>query len=164
MPTLNVRPSNKAIVSWRRVLPGAAALFCLGCEAVEPYVVIVNRTAEHVLIANLTYNGTIWNTVLAFGESSAPLSCMTGTGQVHFRKYDAYSYCRDQVQYGLIDSLCMCDSAWISVDTSVISATPIWYNYRTIEKHTTGYNDFLIVEITLEGMEQDFSAPGPYGH
>lgn len=141
----------------------ASMLFC-SCQMVEPEVVIVNKIAPEVLVRNPSFNGVVWNTVLRYGEATAPDRCLRGDGTVHFQKFDAHKYCRSQVEYGLIDSLCMCDSSWISHDTDVISSTPLWFNYKTIKSTDATYCGFQVIELTAEDMEQDFSVPGTYGH
>ena len=46
-------------------------------------------------------------------------------------------------------------------DTDDASA---WFPYQTLTAHTLDYGDYRVIELRLEDMEQDFSAPGPYGH
>ncbi|NLP02663.1 MAG: hypothetical protein GX089_09230 [Fibrobacter sp.] len=129
----------------------------------EPEVTIINRIAPEVLVQNPSFNGTVWNTVLRYGEATSPRPCMRGEGSVHFKKLDTYSYCRNQSRYSLIDSICMCDSTWVSPDTDIIDQTPIWFNYKTISA-TDADRGFFLIELTEDNMEQDFSVPGPYGH
>lgn len=137
----------------------------LHCTAIEPEVVVVNKTAEHILVKNVSFNGALWECVLAYDEATSPQRCLPGEDRVHFQKFDPYSYCHTQAEYGLVDSLCLCDSATVSIlDSSVISATPLWYNYQTVSVHEVQRGEFYVYEITLDDVEQDFSAPGPYGH
>jgi hypothetical protein len=134
------------------------------CQMMEPEVVVINKIAPEVLVRNPSFNGVVWNTVLRYGEATTPERCLRGEGNVHFQKFDAHYYCRRQSEYGLIDSICMCDSSWLSADTDVISTTPLWFNYQT--KHTIDatYGGFQVIELTADDLEQDFSVPGPYGH
>ncbi len=130
----------------------------------QPEVVVINKIAPQVLIKNPCINGIVWNTVLKYEEATSPRRCMRGQGKVHFQKFDPYAYCVRQVEYGLIDTLCMCDTAAAIKDSSIISATPLWYNYQTISSTNVSSGGYSIIEITLDDMEQDFSVPGPYGH
>jgi hypothetical protein len=141
-----------------------ALLFFSGCQMAEPEAVVINKIAPHILISDPSFNGTVWNTVLRYGDATSPRRCMRGDGQVHFKKFDAYNYCRRQSAYGLIDSICMCDSSWRSDDTDVIGSEPLFFNYQTITATDATYGSFHVIELTLDNMEQDFSAPGPYGH
>jgi len=134
------------------------------CKMAEPEVVIVNKIAPEVLVRNPSFNGVVWNTVLRYGEATKPDRCLRGEGTVHFQKFDAHYYCRRQSEYGLIDSLCICDSSWMSTDTDVISTTPIWFNYKTIKSVVATFGGFQAIELTADDIEQDFSVPGPYGH
>lgn len=136
----------------------------LGCTQLEPEIVIVNKIGEEFLIVDPSFNGAIWNTVLRYNQATSPQRCMPGKDNVHFKKYDAYSYCRKVTKYNLIDSLCMCDSSWVSNDTDIVDAIPIFFNYKTKEIYEAVWTKFLVIEITKENMEQDFSVPGPYGH
>jgi hypothetical protein len=134
------------------------------CTMADPEAVIVNNIGPHVLVRNPSFNGTVWNTVLRHGEATPPSRCLSGDGTVHFQLLDAHYYCRRQSEYQLIDSICMCDSSWVSGDTDVITATPVWFNYKTIKPARSTYGTFQVIELTAEDMEQDFSVPGPYGH
>jgi hypothetical protein len=130
----------------------------------EPEVAIVNNIAPEVLVRNPSFNGVVWNTVLRYGEATSPERCLGGEGNAHFQKFNAHSYCRRQSEYGLIDSICMCDSSWVSDDTDVISATPLWFNYKTMRSTDARYGSYQRIELRADDMEQDFSVPGPYGH
>ena len=130
----------------------------------EPEVVIVNKIAPEVLVSNPSFNGALWSTVLKYDEATTPQRCLRGEGRVFFQKYNAYNYCRRRAEYGLIDSICMCDSSWLSSDTDVISGVPLWFNYKTVSTTDAGYGSFHVIELTAGDMEQDFSMAGPYGH
>ena len=145
---------------------GTCLVFLISsCFYREPEVVIVNKIGEQVLIRNPSFNGTVWNTVLKYGEATSPRECLPGRDRAHFQKFDPYTYSRTQVEYDLLDSLCFCDSIEIVLkDSSVISATPLWFNYQTVSEKRASRGDFLVVEITSGNIEQDFSAAGPYGH
>jgi hypothetical protein len=135
-----------------------------GCSLQQPEVVVVNRTAEQILVVDPSFNGTKWSGILRYGQATPPRRCMRGSDRVHFKKYDAAWYCRQQVEHGMIDSLCMCDSAWASPDTDLIDQTPLLFNYQTNREHDAEYGNFYVIEITVDDMDQDFSIPGPYGH
>jgi hypothetical protein len=128
-------------------------------------VVVVNRIGEHILVRNPSFNGAVWNVVLNYDEATTPQRCLTGADKVHFKKFDPYSYCRTQVEYGLMDSLCFCDSIPGEIeDSTVVTETPLWFNYQTVSVYEVSRGDFRIFELRADEIEQDFSAPGPYGH
>jgi hypothetical protein len=131
---------------------GLTALFVLGaCEEMYPEVVVVNRTNEHILIKNASFNGCLWNQEIAFDEATSPGRCLPGDDKVHFQKFDAEAYCQEQAEDA-------------GVDSGLVNEEPTWFNYQTISVKSVDYGDFELFEITLDDMEQDFSAPGPYGH
>jgi hypothetical protein len=151
---------------WKKFAGTIVLAFVLfsACQMVEPEVVVINKISPRILVRNPSFNGVVWNTILSYGEATSPRQCLRGEGRVHFQKFDAYTYCRHQAEYGLIDSICMCDTSWLSNDTDVISQTPLWYNYQTIAATDAVYGSFHVIELKLDDMEQDFSVPGPYGH
>jgi hypothetical protein len=104
--------------------------------------------------------------VLAFGESTSPGRCLPGEDRVHFQKFDAAAYCQEQAEDGTIDGLCPCDGG--AADPEILegltNAEPMWFNYQTVASRAVDYGEFHRFEITLTGLEQDFSAPSPYGH
>ena len=135
---------------------------------------MVNKTGEHILLRNLSFNGCVWDTVLAYGDATSPGRCLPGRDQVHFEKFDAEGYCREQAEDGTIKGICPCEDGGAStdvdggsdadVDPGLINPTPTWFNYQTVSVHRVDYGDFQLIEIKLNDMEQDFSVPGPYGH
>jgi hypothetical protein len=140
-----------------------------GCELAYPEVAIVNQTADPVLIRNPAFNGCVWNTVLAHGISTSPARCLPGDGHVHFQRLDAVKYCQEQAADGTLSGVCPCDGGAVpsrdgGVSEGLVNPVPTWFNYRTIAVEHVGYGEFHLVAITLENVEQDFSAPGPYGH
>jgi len=160
----------------RGVLPGLAVLALAlgaggggaGCDLAYPEVVVVNRTAESVLLKDPSFNGCRWNTVLAYGQATAPGRCLPGSDRVHVLKLDAADYCRDQVADGTLPGICACDGGVGppdgGVDPGLVSQQPLWFGYQTVSTRSVGYGDYRVFEITLDDLEQDFSAPGPYGH
>jgi hypothetical protein len=139
------------------------------CDLEYPEVVVVNNTAARILVKNPSFNGCVWNTVLAYGEATSPGRCLPGGDRVHFQKLDVEEYCRAQAEDGTIPSLCSCGGGSTAapaniVDAGLTSAEPTWFNYQTVSAMRAGYGDFHRFEITLDDMEQDFSIPGPYGH
>ncbi|MBD3393159.1 MAG: hypothetical protein GF418_13635 [Chitinivibrionales bacterium] len=150
----------------RGVLLFACALvFLCSCGMLEPEVVVVNKIDGQILVRNPSFNGAAWNVVLAYDEATSPQHCLPGSDRVHFEKFDPYSYCNTQAEYGLLDSLCFCDSVEIDIeDSTIITATPLWFNYQTITVHEVKRGDFRVFELHLDDMEQDFSATGPYDH
>jgi hypothetical protein len=152
-----------------RTALAACCLFVLaGCDLAYPEVVIVNRTGEHVLIKNASFNGCAWDSVLAYGDATAPGRCLPGEDRVHFQKHDAEAYCLEQAEDQTLEGVCPCDrdrsTADAGVDSGLIDEEPRWFNYRTLSIKSAEYGDFRVFEITLDDMEQDFSVPGPYGH
>ncbi len=153
---------------WLALVIGVVALSA--CEDAYPEVIVVNRTAESVLLRDPSFNGCLWNVVLAYGEATAPGRCLPGRDRVHFQRLDAAAYCREQAQDETIDGVCACGEGSeppegvAGVDPNLVNLEPTWFPYQTVARHHAGYGDFVVLEITLEGLEQDFSAPGPYGH
>jgi hypothetical protein len=148
-------------------LPLALLLLTLaGCDLTYTEVVVVNKTAEQIQLRNLSFNGCAWATVLAFGEATSPGRCLPGEDRVHFEKFDAAAYCREQADDGTIGGVCPCDSdePHGSTDEGTVNAVPTWFNYQTLTAHHVDHGEFRLFEVTLDDMEQDFSVPGPYGH
>lgn len=123
------------------------SLICIGCADTYPEVVVVNQTEQRILLRNISYNGCLWDGVLAFGEATAPQRCPPGSDRVHFKKCDVSQH----------------DDALVRTREEG-EESPLWFNYQTVTKHELGYGDFQKIEIRAEDLEQDFSAPGPYGH
>ncbi len=143
--------------------------FFSGCESTYPEVVVVNRTGEQILLKGLSFNGCLWDEVLAYDEATSPGFCLPGKGRIHFQKLDAKTYCKEQVADGTIDGLCPCDTdaspvTKREIDPGLVDETPNWFNYQTVSVKRVEYGDFYLFEITKGDMEQDFSVPGPYGH
>lgn len=143
---------------------GATMGISVSCDYLQPRVVVVNKTAEHILIKDPCFNGTIWNMVLAYGESTPPRQCLSGPGKVHFKKFDASQYCRKQQKEGAIDSLSDCSDAKVIRDSVLTFTIPFFFNYQTVSTIDAESNDLVIIELNLDDMEQDFSVPGPYAH
>jgi hypothetical protein len=112
-----------------------------GCELAYPEVSLVNATGEGVLLRGLSFQGCAWEGVLAYGEATPPEICLPGADRVRFEKYDART----------------------SLDREAADE-PTWFPYQTATPRRAGYGDFCVFEIRLDDWEQDFSAPGPYGH
>lgn len=145
--------------------PVLALCFSLtACDVVYPEVIVINKTAEHIQLRNLSFNGCLWNTTLSYGEATAPGRCLPGEDRVHFQKFDAHAYCQQQVDDCTIDGLCNCDGSVGDTDPSLINEVPTWFNYQTVSIQRVRYGDLLVIEISTDDMEQDFSVPGPYGH
>ena len=148
---------------WLGVVLGFAAA---GCDLAYPEVVVTNRTAETVQLRQVSFNGCYWEGVLAFGESTSPGRCLPGQDRVHFQKLDAAAYCLEQAEDGTIDGLCSCGGG--TADPEILegltNTEPMWFNYQTVAIEAVEYGEFHHFEITLAGLEQDFSAPSPYGH
>jgi hypothetical protein len=145
------------------------SILCLvvaGCDLAYPEVVVTNQTSETVQLRDVGYNGCSWEGVLAFGESTSPGHCLPGEDRVHFQKFDAAAYCREQAEDGAIDGLCPCDggTAVAEIMEGLTNAEPMWFNYQTVGSKSADYGEFRRFEITLSGLEQDFSVPGPYPH
>ena len=140
-----------------------------GCDLAYPEVVIVNKTAPHILIKDPSFSGCIWKGVLSLDDATSPLRCLPGKDRIHFQRFNAESYCRDQAEDHTLDGVCPCDAGLPSavdagIDEGLIDVEPRFFNYRTLSVKQVDYGDFRVFELTLEDMEQDFSIPGPYGH
>jgi hypothetical protein len=140
-----------------------------GCDLANPEVAIVNRTADPVLLKNPSFNGCIWNTVLATGDATSSGRCLPGNDHVHFQKLDVEAYCQEQAIDGTLAGVCPCDGGVASsqdggIIEGLVNAIPTWFNYQTVTIKHVGYGQFYLFEITPDDMEQDFSVPGPYGH
>ena len=149
-----------------RALALGGVLLLSGCDLAYPQVVIVNQTAEAIELRDLSFNGCVWNTVLALGEATPVGRCLPGEDRVHFKKLDAAAYCRAQAEDGTIDGLCACDGGAPDAGSKqgLTNAVPTWFNYQTVSTQTVDYGEFHVFEIKLDDMEQDFSVPGPYVH
>lgn len=119
-----------------------------GCDLTYPEIVVVNRTAQEVLLADVSFNGCNWNGVLAFGETTEVRRCLPGTDRVHLKKLD------------IADAA----SSQDAMDPALQDPVPRWFAYRTLTSWSAGAGDFLLIEIVMDDLEQDFSVPGPYGH
>ncbi len=141
--------------------------FSSACEEAYPEVVVVNAIDDHILIRNISFNGCKWEEMLAFEDASAPGRCLPGKDRIHFQKFDPKTYCEEQVDDGVIDGLCFCDEEdrpeEDPMDSGLINEEPMWFNYQTVKSFDIG-GGFHLFELTLDGLEQDFSVPGPYGH
>ena len=152
------------LLSRLQYLAMVPVLMLVSCMFREPEVVIINRIAPEVLVRNPTINGTIWETVLKYDEASTVSACMAGSGNVHFQSIDFYYFCREHASHSRIDSICMCDTSWLSEDTAMFDIRPLWFNYQSISVNEIRNGDFLVIQLTLNDMEPDYSVPGPYGH
>jgi len=121
----------------------------------HPEVVVVNKTAEYMQLRNISFSGCLWDTVLAYGESTAVGECLPGEDRVHFERLNAKAYCDRQAEQ---------DADREEDDGDQETAEPFWFCYQTVTVKEVDYGDFRVFEITLDDMEQDFSVPGPYGH
>ena len=150
---------------------GASCLFLAAsagsCEYRYPEISVANQIDERVLIRNPAFNGCAWTTTLALGEVTAPNRCLPGDDRVHFQKFDAAKYCEEQAKDGTIAGICPCGDAGVpstAVDQGLVNAVPLWFNYETVSSQHADYDGFYLFRITPDGIEQDFSIPGPYGH
>lgn len=108
------------------------------CDLVYPEVAVVNNIDPQILVRNPSFNGCLWEAVLAYGESTAPHACPPGEDQIHFGKLDLRAY-------------------------GSSGTTPVWFNYQTTAGEQAAYGGSYLFEIPPD-IEQDFSVPGPYGH
>ncbi len=110
-------------------------LVCGGCDLEYPEVAVVNNTAEYILIKNPSFNGCVWNTVLAYGAATSPGRCLPGDDHVHFQKFDAQEYCQDQAKDGTLPGVCPCDGGVAispdgGVDQGLVNAVPLSVQLR----------------------------------
>lgn len=151
----------------RRVSAALLGMLLLipGCTLDEPEVVIVNLIDEQTMVANPSFNGAVWHTVLRYGEYSAPQRCLRGSDQVHFLLFDPYAYCRAQAASGALDSLCPCDSTTPAPpDSTQSSARPLWLTFQTISVHEASAGDYYIIELRANNIMRDYTTPGAAGH
>ncbi|GAB4292465.1 MAG: hypothetical protein Kow0090_06370 [Myxococcota bacterium] len=153
-----------------------AVLFLLlpvffGCDLRYPEVVVVNRVDALFEVRNISFNGCRWDTVLAFDEATTPKRCPPGEDKIHFQKMDYSTYCPKLAEEGDIDASTPCEDDDEGDATpnggeedEIQSSKPLWFNYQTISVKKADYGGFYIFELSREDMEQDFSAPSPYGH
>lgn len=153
------------------VLVGLIVAATTGCDQAYPEVIVVNQIGDRVMMQQVSFRGCLWPTVLAPGKATQPQRCLPGSGHVAFKRIDVGSYCENQLQYGMLDGWCACDGGVVDMsdgqyerDSSIISAVPLWFNYRTISMYEVDYGDTLRIEVRADDLEQDFSVPGPYGH
>jgi len=118
----------------------AIPLICLSaCDLAYPEVVVEN--AADVQIRSVTFNGCVWDSVVAYREFTSSGRCLPGEDRVHFERLSIDSDANGESGSG-----------------------PIWFSYQTIAEYRVEYGGFYIFSIQLDGIEQDFSVPGPYGH
>ncbi len=152
--------------AWARV-GLALVLACAGCDLAYPEVVIVNSSADTMLLRNPSFSGCVWNIVLANGDATSPKRCLPGDDRVHFQRLNAEEYCRDRIANCTLPGAASCDAGVAldgGADEDPPSLAPTWFNCQTISSKHVAYGSFYRFELTLDDMEQDFSIPGPYGH
>jgi hypothetical protein len=155
--------------AWAELGLAFALAMCAGCDLAYPEIVIVNRTADTMLLRNPSISGCVWNVVLANGDATSPKRCLPGDDRVHFQRLDTEAYCQDRVSHGTLTGVCPCDGgAGIALDGGTDeeppSTQPTWFNYQSLSSKHVAYGQFYRFGVTLDDMEQDFSIPGPYGH
>lgn len=153
---MRLRPGVAAGIACAPVLLAAAG--GSGCEHAYPEVVIVNTTAAHIVLRDVSFNGCLWKGVLSYGEATAPQRCPPGADRVRFKRFDVAEYCSEHAA----DPICAGQGA-AGVPEEDGSA-PMWFSYQTVTAHEVSYSDFERIEIRLTDMEQDFTVAGPYGH
>lgn len=141
-----------------------AASLTGACDLAYPEVVVINRLGEDVLLRNVRFQGCVWEGVLADGDATTPARCLPGEDRVHFEKLDAAAYAREAAEDGAIDGVCPCTVPADESDDAPPSAGPTWFPYQTAAVHHVDYGELRVVEVSADDLEQDFSAPGPYGH
>lgn len=132
------------------------SLISAACDLSYPEVVVVNQIGDQVQLRNISFNGCVWDGVLAHGEATTPGRCLPGEDRVHFERFDAAAYNQKLADF----------EAGRSAAKGIEEEAPVptWFNYQTVTLHRVDYGQFRIFEINLDDLEQDFSVPGPYGH
>lgn len=153
----------------RRSAPALAALLAglsalnAGCDLAYPEVIVVNDTSPEVLLRKVSFNGCLWEGVLAYGEATSPGRCLAGEDRVHFEKLDARAYAREQATEGMLD-----DCGYPGCEPVPSEERPdpesIWFAYRSTSTLSAEWGGLHRIEIRLDAIEQDFAVPGPYGH
>lgn len=140
----------------------AAGVFWLtACELVQPEVVVENALPEPAQICCLSISGCYWPDILAPGKTTSPQRCLPGADRVHFKRFDVQSYLDkvlENYQKNPEDFEPVGDRVGFRLPT------PLWFNYQTLETFDLEYGSFVVLRIEAGSIEQDFSAPGPYGH
>jgi hypothetical protein len=144
-------------------------LFLTACDYGYPEVIVINMTDETILIKNVSFNGCLWPDVIAYEKATSLGRCLPGEGKIHFERLNTETYCQRQAEKQTLEDVCLCNGASEEqnnemFETQEYNATPLWFNYQTLSIISVDYGDFIVFEITMDDMEQDFSKPGPYGH
>jgi hypothetical protein len=117
-----------------------AGLGLPGCLDAYPEVSLTNRTRVDMLLRNLSFQGCLWEGPLAYGESTRPLRCLPGSDRLRLEKHDPLD------------------------EDFHADGRPMWFPYQTVRPRRAGWGESHRFEIRFEELEQDFSAPSPYGH
>ncbi len=127
----------------------------------QPQVTVVNGLGEPVQIARISFSGCFWPDILAPDEATSPQRCLPGSDRVHFKRFDAQSY----LNKALEDYEKEPENFEPAADrVGFRLPTPLWFNYQTSESFSVEYGGFYLLRVQPGSIEQDFSAPGPYGH
>lgn len=135
---------------------GAAA-----CELMQPEVVVQNDLPEPAQICCVSVSGCYWPEILAPGQATSPQRCLPGSDRVHFKRFDAQSYLNKVLEDFEEEPE---NFEPVADRVGFRLPTPLWFNYQTVESFDLEYGSFALMRIEAGSIEQDFSAPGPYGH
>ena len=149
-----------ALVSGALVVAGLLS----GCDLADPEVVVVNMTAENILLKNVSFRGALWEGVVEYGESSPVARCLPGRDRVHFQKLVLTKECDDSMAEDADVETGDLYSEFTADDSLPSSGAPNWFNYQSVTVVEVRSGDYRVLEIRLDDMEQDFTTPGPYGH
>ena len=132
-----------------------------GCALLQPEVAVVNALPEPAQICCLSISGCFWPEILAPGDSTAPQRCLPGSDRVHFKRFDAQAYLNK-----VLEDYQEEPENFEPVEDRIgfRLPTPLWYNYQTVRAFEIDYGGFYLFRVEADSIEQDFSAPGPYGH
>lgn len=97
------------------------------------------------LVRQISFHGCLWPESLVAGEVTPHAPCMPGGDRVHFQTLDVDAPCGD----GRAPDAC---------------SAPLWLPYQTLATYAVDYGDTLVVRLVGDEIEQDFTAPNPYGH
>jgi len=151
-------------VAWaaRALLGLACGLTLAACDFAYPEVALRNDLGEGVWLRAASYSGCAWSEVLAPGAVSAPERCLPGESRVHFELLRVPADCAALATEPGGQEACADAPPPAPGDPPRDVGT--WFPYKTVWQETVDYGDFRVLELRGDAVEQDFSAPGPYGH
>ena len=132
------------------------SILSAACDAANPQEVVVNKLDKAVLVRDVGFNGCAREEVLTYGEAATPGRSLPGKDRIHFKRFNARSYCREQAADGTITGVCSCTDGEQTVggemDPGLINETPLWFNYQTVLVKHVNYGQFHVFELHSEDL------------